>query len=380
MGWFRDAEPQDIGQVLSGRRLPALDGLRAVAVFTVITYHFGFGVVPGDLGVSAFFVLSGFLITWLLLKEWRAEGSVSLRRFYARRTLRIFPAYYAFLAVSFAIDVARHDPWARGLAAAAVCYVVNYYNALHNHPGTSIAHAWSLGVEEQFYFVWPTVFLLLARRGSRTLLRVLVGLIAVVLLWRSFLVLARVVGSAYVYNAFDTRFDNLLVGCLLAVCAEQPWFVAVARAAARRTWLPLGTLALLVWSRVGMSAAYHYSLGFTIDALLVAVFIVQMLQLHRTALWSWLERPVVRYLGVISYPLYLYHLWGLGVGHRLGFLPVTGRFLAGVLVSVTLASGSYFLIERPFLALKRRFEVVGPPADGSAQPARRRAGASLERA
>src|SRR6266480_7006418 len=100
-----------LGAALSHRHLPVLDGLRAVAVFTVIAYHFGITAVPGDLGVSAFFVLSGFLITWLLLKEHAVAGTVSLRQFYARRMLRIFPAYYAFLAVSFAIDHFRGQPW-----------------------------------------------------------------------------------------------------------------------------------------------------------------------------------------------------------------------------------------------------------------------------
>ncbi len=354
--------PQDLNRVLDQRHLPALDGMRAVAVFTVIAYHAGLGAVPGDLGVSAFFVLSGFLITWLLLREWHGAGSVSLRRFYVRRTLRIFPAYYAFLAISFAVDYVRHDPWPAGLAGAAVGYVVNYYNALHGHPPTSIAHAWSLGVEEQFYFLWPTVFLLLARREGRLLLPGVAGLVVVVLLWRSLLFLAGGVGTAYVYNAFDTRFDNLGVGCLLAICVERPWFAAVARSVARRTWLPLVTVGLLVWSRMGVSAAYHYSLGFTVDALLIAVLIVQVLQLYRYALWSWLEHPVARYFGVISYPLYLYHQWGIGVGRQAALVPTAFQVFAGVLVSVALASGSYFLIERPFLALKRRCEGVATPA------------------
>jgi peptidoglycan/LPS O-acetylase OafA/YrhL len=361
-----DLPPQDLSRVLAQGHLPALDGMRAVAVFTVIAYHAGIGAVPGDLGVSAFFVLSGFLITWLLLRERRATGRVSLRRFYLRRTLRIFPAYYVFLALSFMVDRVRHDPWPDGLAAAAVAYVVNYYNALHGHPTTTIAHAWSLGVEEQFYFIWPTIFLLLARRegaGKRlTLLPVVAGLVAVVLLWRSLLFLIGGVGTAYVYNAFDTRFDNLGMGCLLAICAERPWFVVLARAAGRRAWLPLVTLGLLLWSRVGMSTAYHYSLGFTVDAVLIAVLVVQLLQLSQRVLWSWLEHPVVRYLGVISYPLYLYHIWGIGAGHQLRFLPASLQLVVGVFASIALASGSYFVIERPFLALKRRFEVVATPA------------------
>src|SRR5881628_2466461 len=135
--------------------LPALDGLRAVAVFTVIVYHFGIAAVPGDLGVSAFFVLSGFLITWLLLREHAANGTVSLTRFYTRRVLRIFPAYYAFLALSFAIDHLRHDPWSPALRNSAIVYLINYFNAFNGHPNTSIAHAWSLAIEEQFYLLWP---------------------------------------------------------------------------------------------------------------------------------------------------------------------------------------------------------------------------------
>jgi peptidoglycan/LPS O-acetylase OafA/YrhL len=357
-----DRPVPDLSQVLSGRHLPALDGMRAVAVFIVIAYHGGLGAVPGDLGVSAFFVLSGFLITWLLLREWRADGSVSLRRFYVRRTLRIFPAYYVFLAVSFVLDRIRNDPWPDGLTAAAAGYAVNYYNALHGHPPTAIAHAWSLGVEEQFYLLWPAVFLLLARRGVRVLLPAVAGLVVAVLVWRSFLFLVGGVGTAYVYNAFDTRFDNLGVGCLLAICVERPWFDAVARTVARRVWLPLVTIVLLVWSRVGIGSAYHYSLGFTVNALLIAVLIVQLLQLSRRALWSWLEHPVTRFLGVLSYSLYLYHIWGIGAGHQLRFLPPGLQFLAGVLASIALASGSYFVIERPFLALKRRFEVGVAPA------------------
>jgi len=121
-----------------------------------MVYHFGVNQVPGDLGVSAFFVLSGFLITWLLLKEDSRMGEVSLTRFYTRRVLRIFPAYYTFLGLSFVIDHLRHDTWSPALRNSAILYVVNYFNALHGHPNTSIAHAWSLAVEEQFYLFWPS--------------------------------------------------------------------------------------------------------------------------------------------------------------------------------------------------------------------------------
>ena len=141
---------------LAGRHLPGLDGLRALSVFTVIAYHAG-APVPGDLGVSAFFVLSGFLITWLLMKELEETGRISLRDFYARRTLRIFPAYYVFIIGSLVLDTARGFPWPGEMTLSAFTYTVNYYNAIRGHPSTGIAHAWSLAVEEQFYLLWPAM-------------------------------------------------------------------------------------------------------------------------------------------------------------------------------------------------------------------------------
>ncbi|HEX4600967.1 MAG TPA: acyltransferase [Gemmatimonadales bacterium] len=352
-----------LSRTLAGRHLPALDGLRAIAVFTVIVYHFGITIVPGDLGVSAFFVLSGFLITWLLLKEHRATGTISLRQFYTRRSLRIFPAYYAFLAVSFMIDYARGHEWPPGLTRSAVFYVVNYYNALHGHPVTSIAHAWSLGIEEQFYLLWPLLLLVLLRGGVPRAARAVAVLIVAVVTWRCGLFLGRHVGQAYVYNAFDTRFDNLAVGCLLALGAQAPGFQGVAERLGRSALAPLASLALLVVSRTALGSTYHYTLGFTVDAVLVAVFIVQLLQLHGSPLWSWLESPPARFLGVISYPLYLWHVWGLTVGHRVPVGGSLGKFVVGVLACIVAACGSYYVIERPFLALKRRFEPrAAPPA------------------
>jgi peptidoglycan/LPS O-acetylase OafA/YrhL len=355
---FSAAETADLSALVRQRHLPALDGLRAVAVFVVISNHFFGPSIPGDLGVSAFFVLSGFLITWLLLKEYRSVGTVSVGHFYSRRVLRIFPAYYCFIAVSFLIDYVRGHPWDRALGWSSVLYVMNYYNATHGHPATSVAHAWSLAIEEQFYLLWPLVLLALARRRTARALTILALLIAAVAAWRSFLYLGRHVGAAYIYNAFDTRFDELAVGCFLAFGVRQSWFLAFSRAVSRSPALPFVTLVLLIISRLGISAAYHYSIGFTVDALLVMVLLVQLLLLHRHPMWSWLQHPVVRYLGVISYPLYLWHPWGMGAARWLHALPSVGQFIVGVAICVAVASGSYFLVEKPFLTLKQRFSPV----------------------
>jgi peptidoglycan/LPS O-acetylase OafA/YrhL len=348
--------------IIARKRLPALDGLRAVAVFTVILAHSELAsrVVPGDLGVSAFFVLSGFLITRLLLREYESTGTVSKKQFYIRRTLRIFPAYYAFLLLSYALDARAGQIWPAERVITAVTYTVNYFNAFNHHPSTSIAHAWSLAVEEQFYLLWPVVFIGLAARGRRAIVIGLsvMGLGAVA--WRSWLTLNAHVDVSYVYNAFDTRFDNLAVGCLLAVIVDYERGVRAAQILATRAWLPLVTLGMLLISRLALPDAYHYSIGFTIDALLVAVLIVQLLQLYTSSLWSWIEWPAVRYLGTISYPMYLYHAWGGSFGRLLPGHWQVGEFLAGVVATVGLASGSYYFIERPFLKLKKRYASGGP--------------------
>jgi peptidoglycan/LPS O-acetylase OafA/YrhL len=353
---MKTARENAFRDVIAGSHLPALDGLRAVAVFTVVASHSNLPFrVPGDLGVSAFFVLSGFLITRLLLRERERTGEVSIRRFYLRRTMRIFPAYYAFLLLSYALDARAGQQWSNTLLANALTYTVNYFNAFNHHPSTSVAHAWSLAVEEQFYLLWPLAFVILATRGRRALVMG-VSLAALgALAWRSLLFLGAHVDPSYVYNAFDTRLDNLAVGCLLALAVDYDGVVAAAGTMAKRSWFPIVTLALLLTSRLAMPDSYHYSIGFTVDALLVAMLIVQLLQLYRNRLWCWLEWPTVRYLGAISYPIYLYHQWGASVGRRIAGDAHAFELAAGAMATIVLASVSYYVIERPFLRLKARY-------------------------
>lgn len=365
---------KDFREVIAGSHLPALDGLRAVAVFTVVASHSNLPLrIPGDLGVSAFFVLSGFLITRLLVRERERTGEVSIRRFYLRRTMRIFPAYYAFLLLSYALDARAGQLWSNTLLANALTYTVNYFNAFNHHPSTSVAHAWSLAVEEQFYLLWPLAFVILATRGRRALVTGVSLAAVAAVAWRSWLFLGVHVDPSYVYNAFDTRLDNLAVGCLLALAVDYDTVVDAARKVAMRSWFPIVTLALLLTSRIATPESYHYSIGFTVDALLVATLIVQLLQLYRTRLWSWLEWPTIRYLGAISYPIYLYHQWGASVGRRIAGDAHAFEFAAGVIATIALASGSYYVIERPFLRLKARYapetRASSSPPEDRTQPA-----------
>src|ERR1700754_4613826 len=206
------------GMLASGLRrkhLPTLDGLRAVAVLLVILDHAGLPA-PGGLGVLMFFVLSGFLITWLLLREDACTGTVSISDFYFRRVLRIFPAFYFYAVVILALAVwmAKEIVWPQVIAS--LFYVNNYYQAIQGDPASGFSQTWSLGVEEQFYLTWPALFVLL-RRGGPKFRRVVAALIVGAWVYRAILQFVFHVHQGWFYEAFDTRFDHLLGGCLLAL-------------------------------------------------------------------------------------------------------------------------------------------------------------------
>ena len=342
---------------LSEKKIPCLDGLRAIAVFLVIFYHFGFEAVPGGLGVLMFFVISGFLITWLLLKEWDKRGTVSLTKFYARRALRIFPAFYgyAILCLIPLLALRKAVNWPQ--TVAALLYVNNYYQAITGDPGTAFSHTWSLGIEEQFYFIWPPLFLLLAGR-TRWLFAVPAVLIVLEWIYRAVLQFTFHVWQGYFYEAFDARFDHLLIGCLLAIVLfysrDNPaWEILT-----RGKWLLLPTTGLLFCSALlenHYGSTYRDSLGFILHPLLTAVMIPQVIAQRGHWMVAWLQVRPVKYLGGISYSLYLYQQVVLHpVRRALWQLPVAVQLLAAVAVLILVASASYQFIEKPFLQWKDR--------------------------
>lgn len=341
--------PPALSALLEEKRLPALTGLRAVLVASVVLYHAGVPL-PGSIGVTGFFVLSGFLITRLLLQELDATGTISYRKFFIRRALRIFPAYYAFLALSIGIDLALDDERIIAAIPWALTYTMNYYNALYGHPPISIAHAWSLAIEEQFYLIWPLAMLAVVRWNRRALPWVLGGLVLAVMVWRSFAWGVLDLGDAHAYNAFDTRFDSLAIGCLFAVIAPRLTRM-------RGSSLTVVALCVLIW--YCDYSALRYTIGFSAASVLLAVLMLQLMLLSGHPLWRWIESKPVVYLGTISYGIYLYHIVGLSVGGKLG------STAAGILVTIVVAAASYHLLESPILRLRdrtRRGSAVPAPA------------------
>lgn len=328
----------------------------------VILAHLGVPWASGPHGVLAFFVLSGFLITWLLLKENDKTGSVSLRNFYIRRALRIFPAFYVFWVIYVVLATViqgRHE-WVQYLAA--FFYLTNYYGAIAVPEHMAMTHTWSLGVEEQFYLLWPGLFIFF-KDDLRRLTRVLSVIIVAIWVYRLILYTQHFANHNWLFSAFDCRADHLAIGCLTAVlikrrAASRTFSVLTANPAA-----PLLTLALLagsmyLWFLSG--DPYQFLVGFMLDPVLLAILMVQWIATSDTFAWQWLNWPFVRYLGRISYSAYLYHwLADNALITRFAAWPLSLKALLALAGTTALASASYFLVERPFLNLKKRFEAPG---------------------
>jgi peptidoglycan/LPS O-acetylase OafA/YrhL len=351
---------------LASSHLPSLDGLRGIAVSLVILYHLGLPT-PGGLGVLIFFVLSGFLITWLLLKEARKSGSVSLAKFYTRRFLRIFPAFYVFAAIGITglLVFKKHIVWLQ--VVAALTYWNNYYQAIAGDPNTLFSHTWSLGIEEQFYLLWPGIFVLLSRRPN-ALIKFLVGVIALVWVHRWFLLFVVRVNRGYIYEAFDTRADSLAAGCLLAVLLWQGKLPRFFNWICARRWLCLPGILLLVVSaalELRYGRWYRDSIGMGLDSILVAICLPQLISFCQSAPMSSMNLPWMRRLGVLSYSMYLYQQALVSPAKKItAGLPVAVELLVAFGLVVLFAEGSYRFVEWPCLQLKKRFEpeaAVSPP-------------------
>ena len=215
--------------------IAGLDGLRALSVLCVVYGHllwvpsFPFkGLVrvlnPAGLGVNVFFVISGFLITTILLKEKDATGRVSLRRFYLRRSLRIFPAYYVFLICVFALAFAG----VIALERSDYLYTLSYTFNLKGHQATWwVGHTWSLAVEEQFYLLWP---LCVSRLRTTTLTRLAIGFVAAGPVCRALLLFAPVAIADHWYFALPAVGDPIAVGALIALLRAEPGVAGGSRA------------------------------------------------------------------------------------------------------------------------------------------------------
>jgi peptidoglycan/LPS O-acetylase OafA/YrhL len=341
---------------------PSLDGLRAFAVLVVMAHH---AYVPffsgGALGVDVFFVLSGFLITSILLEEWQCDSDISLRNFYVRRVLRLLPALLAFLLFIQFYSLAFFRGvrfWNTEKAIAAVlCYVANWVRAFQLLDLGNLSHTWSLSIEEQFYLLFPLLLLLLLRAKIKRR-RLFAGLLLAIVflaLHRAFLWAAGPVSDQRIYNGSDTRFDELLTGCAAAVGLDAGMFAhARVRTVLRYALLP-AILLLGIMTAHPLRSELLYKFGWPAIEVSVASIILWLVIGAQSALHKLLELPAAVWIGRVSYGLYLWHV--PMIGRAGGWSRVLGPLTVpvGFALTFSVAAVSYYCLELRFLKMKKRF-------------------------
>jgi peptidoglycan/LPS O-acetylase OafA/YrhL len=326
--------------------VPALDGIRGIAILAVTGLHFS-GISGGFFGVDLFFVLSGFLITTLLLEEHDRVRGISLRGFYLRRARRLFPAVGALL-VAFVLvgTVAIGARRAVELAAYGGLYFANFIRAFaHPDPlGGPLGPLWSLAQEEQFYLVWPPLLILLLRKRltSRRIIRALVLVFVALVGYRAALAAS---GASWhrIYYAPDTHADGLVLGCLLAYLRRSGLCVRGVISIAAAFMFVVAVLfggETIAWSVYGLPMVEVASAVLVLSALESGV-------VERALSFS----PLV-WIGSISYSLYVWGQFGRWLA------PGRGNVFLALALTVILTLVSYYLIERPFRARSRRS--IGP--------------------
>lgn len=343
---------------VSRERLPGLDLVRVLAVYFIILSHAGFTTFRG-IGVPFLLALSGFLITNSLLKEIETSKTINSKRFWTNRFLRIAPAYYAFIIAAFVLDtIVLGDTWENNLFFFAATHTVNYYNALYGHGSGMVAHLWTLSTMEQFYFIYP-LLLIFAFKTNRPV-AMLSTVVVLSVCWRVIIYSETIIIEnkiPWIYNALDTRFDSLLVGSLAAFAlAKKPYATLNFPA---WVWGILLLLAGLALNLSKSTPAFHYTLGFTVEGALAIAVMLSIMKLSEAKWFSIVNGRLITSLAKISYPMYLYHPIGLGIGFKFIGNYLIG-FLVGTLVIVALATFSLNIIEKPFM--KMRFKSFAPGA------------------
>lgn len=343
---------------LSATKIPSLDGLRAVAVTLVLLGHLedtrGFGstglfALVGDyanLGVRVFFVISGFLITRLLIQEYEQDGSISLPLFYARRALRIVPAFVVFVGTITLCAALGLLSLTRADLVHAVTYTTNF----QENRSWYLGHLWSLSVEEQFYLLWPFI---LGAVGIRRSMRVAAGCLALGPLTR---IALRLFAPGHYFDIFPAVADALAAGCLLAGLREQLWGLALYRRVVSSPHL-MWAAPLALFS---INRTRGYTAGWVVGEAVLNLTIAVLID----GCVSWPSRGPARLLntkplvamGLLSYSLYL---WQQPFLHHQSSSWVAA-FPQNILLAATCAATSYYALEKPFMRMRTRLRPTRP--------------------
>ncbi len=352
------------------KHMPALDGVRGIAILVVMIYHLELlmpelhpFVKGGFLGVDVFFVLSGFLITSILLSEYEKTSTISLKKFYIRRCLRLIPAFWLFLICLYLFGSFLLPEFQAGLVYGgydfiyAITYTMNWFSASNHGFDSNLNHAWSLSIEEQFYIIWSVVLFKVfsEKRKHKQILFLTLGFVAVLCISRA---LRGLLGTDMrtLYYSTDTRIDSLLIGCAASMIFI--WKMVPVREL-KSFWFKTLCVVSVIGSLIILFGMSHedlelYVIGLPIFNLSVAVMLYWLVSRQETLVHKILKTRILRWIGNISYGLYLWHYLMYEYAKK-EFATSGSQILVGMTLAFAIAATSYYLVEKPFLRLKSRF-------------------------
>jgi peptidoglycan/LPS O-acetylase OafA/YrhL len=355
-----------------GGAIPGLDGVRALAVGIVFLAHAGLErIVPGGLGVTIFFVLSGYLITTLMRRELAGRGTLDLGAFYLRRLLRLMPP---LVLVTAAAALAARAGWIDGAFTpsgllSVLFYWGNYFVIAHDFDGvpSGMGVVWSLAVEEHYYLLYPFLLPpLLRAAGPRGAATVLLGACSAVLAWRCFLYAAGA-PEAWLTMATDTRIDAILAGGVLAL-GLNPLDAPRRAAPSPRIGLllPAACALLLLGTLLLRDPWFRQTLRYSLQSAAVAGLLYSVVAAARSPGWRLLDTRLMSWLGTLSYTIYLSHhllLDAVAKHWQAGAVPVA---LLAAALTLLLAEAMRRWVEAPCARLRRRLHQRGGLPAGAA--------------
>lgn len=357
-------------RALSTARIPSLDGLRTLSIFLVMALHtfqrfsinhhvsgIWYGIFDGDTGVFIFFVISGYLITKLLLNEHQKRGSISLRGFYLRRAMRILPPLYAYVAVLVILGWAGRVVLDKFDIVSALFFFHNY---IHGSMW-QLEHFWTLSTEEQFYLIWPFILFYCLRRPGLAG-RFLAGRIAIAVIIVSPII--RVVSyqlfhNSYIHNGygFHMHADSLMFGCVLALLEGTPSFERIYEFATKIWWIPPTIILLSDCLAARFQHYWRYPFGYTLCGAAIAFFLLWCVRNPTSVVGRLLNARLIAHIGVLSYSMYLWQTLFLHEGNEVIFGPSL-KFITifpfNWLAILVVAELSHYLVELPSLHLRNR--------------------------
>jgi len=359
--------------------IPSLDGLRAISVLIVVLGHSGLqAVVPGGLGVTIFFFLSGYLISTLMLSEHERTGGLNILNFYARRVFRLMPPLVISLTIAYGLTYSGLLAGAitsKGLAAQLL-YFANYYGLFFD-PGNTIPEGtgilWSLAVEEHFYIFYPLLMTLLLGSPLRArTIGALLGIVClVVLAWRFHLVQSPGFFADRTYYASDTRIDSIVYGCILALVMNPARQPQRSGAMSPAQWAVFATAAgAMLLTLLYRDPTFRETARYSIQGLALMPIFYFAVRFSDNRLFRYLNSPWAVTLGTYSYAIYLIHYVVIGFIEK--NVPAVAAksfilFPAALLISIAYAAAIERFVEPYFKQLRRKFRSA--PANEQPAPA-----------